>query len=75
MNRAYLRYLLWLSRYDEAARHLERVCQEAGPGAHAATVAGRDIVALVLGRFVSTGPAGCGSTIGSIAPGTSDAAR
>ena len=62
VNRAYLRYLLWLSRYDEAAHHLERVCGEAGPGAHAAAVAGTDIAALVLGRFVATGPGGCGST-------------
>jgi 4-amino-4-deoxy-L-arabinose transferase-like glycosyltransferase len=61
-NRAYLRYLLWLSRYDEAARHLERVCREAGPGAHAGSVAGRDVVALILRRFVSTAREGCRST-------------
>ena len=60
VNRAYLRYLLWLSRYDEAARHLDRVCRETGPGAYAAAVAGRDNVARILAQFVSTESGGCG---------------
>jgi hypothetical protein len=59
VNRAYVRYLLWLARYDEAARHLERVCREAGPGAHAGALAGRDNAARILGRFVATAGDGC----------------
>lgn len=61
VNRAYLRYLLWLSRYDEAAGYLERVCREGGAGARATAMAGRDLVALVLHRFVPPAREECGS--------------